>query len=194
MSRWIAVTVPTLLTLAFSLEAGAQQNGTAMVAAADGTTYQAVTEIQTREERVLRPQTATEYQTYQQTYMTPVTEYRWVSRLRGAWNPFTPSYWTHNLEPFTRWEQRPATVQMPVARTEWVEEKRTTHVPVTTYRSVGGGTTYASSPAGGTRVQGPAMAARTTVSGSTNVALNSERYGSQMLPNDPPRDGWTGRR
>jgi hypothetical protein len=52
------------------------------------------------------------------------------------WNPFAQPYWTHNLEPFTRWETRPGTVQVPVARTDWVEETRTAQVPITEYRTV----------------------------------------------------------
>jgi hypothetical protein len=92
--------------------------------------------LQTREQKVYRPQVTTQYQTYQQTYLTPVTQYTWVPRLRGRWNPFANPYWAHELAPMTHWEARPSTVQVPVARTDWVEETRTTQVPVTTYRTV----------------------------------------------------------
>jgi hypothetical protein len=95
-----------------------------------------VTEYQPREQKVYRPQVTTQYQTYQQTYFTPVTQYQYVPRLRGQWNPFIQPYWVHELHPTTRWEARPTSVQIPVARTDWVEETRTTHVPVTTYRTV----------------------------------------------------------
>ena len=59
-----------------------------------------------------------------------------ASFAKSAWNPLGTPYWTHELRPVTRWEARPATVQVPVARTNWVEETRTTQVPVTTYRTV----------------------------------------------------------
>ena len=133
------------------------------------------TEIQTRQDKVYRPQVRTEYQTYQQTYLTPVTEYRWVPRLRGTLNPFVAPYWAHELVPTTRWEARPATVQVPVARTEWVEETRTTQVPVTTYRTVP--EEYTSRVA-----VGPAPAGATT----TSVAM--QPIGGQQLKSDPPRD------
>lgn len=138
------------------------------------------TEYQTREQKVYRPQVTTEYRTYQQTYLTPVTEYQWVPRLRGWWNPFAPPYWTHEWAPVTRWEVRPATVQIPVARTDWVEETRTTQVPVITYRTVP--EEYTS------RV---AVSAAPTE--ATNVASRS--VGSQQLQKDPPREPspWTDR-
>lgn len=77
-----------------------------------------VVEYQTREHKVYRPQVTTQYQTYRQTYYTPVTEYRYVPRLRGQWNPFMQPYWVNELQPTTRWEARPANVQVPVARTD----------------------------------------------------------------------------
>ena len=76
------------------------------------------TEIQTRQQQVYRPQVTTEYQTYQQTYLTPVTRYQYVPHLRNWWNPITGAYWTHDLQPVTQWEARPATVQVPVAQHE----------------------------------------------------------------------------
>lgn len=113
---------------------------------ADGRTYRVTknyvprtvptTEVRKREETVYRPEVTTTYQTYQQTYLTPVTEYRWVSRMRGRWNPFQEPCWTHDIEPVTRWESRPATVQVPVTTTNWVAERRTVETPVTTYRTV----------------------------------------------------------
>lgn len=113
---------------------------------ADGVTYKVtrrvsqglapMTEMQTREEKVLRPRTNTQYQAYQQSYLTPVTEYRWVSRLKGRWNPLVQPYWAQQLEPFTRWENRLSTVHVPTTSTEWVEERRTVQTPVTTYRTV----------------------------------------------------------
>ncbi len=128
------------------------------------------TELQTREQKVYRPQVTTQYQAYQQTYLTPVTEYQWVSRMHGWWNPFQQPYYTHELAPVTRWEARPATVQVPVARTDWVEETRTTQVPVTTYRTVP-----------------EEYTSRVAVSAApTDVSVASRPIGGQRLDNDPP--------
>ena len=113
---------------------------------ADGVTYKVTrrvsqqlaptTQMQTREEKVYHPRVTTKYQQVQQSYLTPVTEYRWVSRLRGRWNPFVQPYWAQQLEPVTRWESRPTLVQVPTTSTDWVEEKRVVQTPVTTYRTV----------------------------------------------------------
>lgn len=126
-------------------DASAQQS-TTYETDANGVTYRVTrnvthqtvpqTEIQTREEKVMKPRVTTQYQTYQQSYLTPKTQYRWVSRMRGRWNPFVQPYWAQQLEPVTTWENRPATVQVPVTSTDWVEERRTVQVPVTTYRTV----------------------------------------------------------
>jgi len=129
------------------------------------------TEYQTREQKVYRPQVTTDYQSYQQMYSVPVTEYRWVSRQHGWWNPLAKSYWTHNLEPFTRWETRPGTVQVPTARTDWVEETRTSQVPVTVYRTVP--EEYTSRVAVSVSPSGTSVASRPT---------------SQQLDSDPPRN------
>jgi hypothetical protein len=108
-------------------------------------------------------------------YSTPVTEYRWVSRMRGRWNPFAQPYWSHNLEPFTRWETRPGTVQVPTARTDWVEEVRTSQVPVTVYRTVP--EEYTSRVA----VSVP------PTSGENGTSVASRPF-SQRLDSDIPRD------
>jgi hypothetical protein len=145
------------------------------------------TEYETREEHVYRPQQATDYQNFQQTYAIPVTEYRWVSRLNGWWNPFSRPYWTHHLEPFTRWDYRAATVQVPMAKTEWVEETRTVQVPVTRYRTVENTSTSRvalSVPTGGTAPQ-TLVAERSAPAVAPRVA---DRYGSERLASDPPRE------
>jgi hypothetical protein len=140
------------------------------------------TEYQTREQKVYRPQVTTEYQSYQHTYLTPVTEYQWEPHLRNWWSPFGDAYWTHELRPVTRWEARPATVQIPVARTNWVEETRTTQVPVTTYRTVPEEYTQkvveSVAPRGST--MGPGDANATAVASRTPI-------GGQQLQSDPPR-------
>jgi hypothetical protein len=151
----------------------------------DGVTYKVTkqvvhrsiptTEIQTREQKLYRPQVRTEYQSYQQTYLTPVTEYQWVPRLYGRWNPFINPYWAHELAPTTRWEARPSTVQVPVSRTEWVEETRTTQVPVTTYRTVP--EEYTSR-----------VAVSVTPGGAPSTSIVSRPIGSQQLQSDPPRE------
>ena len=136
------------------------------------------TEYQTREQKVLRPQVTTDVQTYQQMYVTPVTEYRWVSRLRGAWNPFAQPYWTHNLEPFTRWETRPGTVQIPTARTDWVEETRTAQVPVTTYRPANEESV----------VRTPISVPPSSSLGTASAPAVASRPFGQQLQSDPPRE------
>jgi uncharacterized membrane protein len=62
-----------------------------------------------------------------------------------------------------------------VARTEWVEETRTTQVPVTTYRTVP--EEYTS------RV---AVSAAPTDAATTSIV--SRPIGSQQLQSDPPRE------
>jgi hypothetical protein len=133
-----------------------------------------VTEYQTREQKVYRPQVSTQYQSYQQTYYTPVTQYQYVPRLRGQFNPFMPPYWTHELQPTTRWEARPATVQIPVARTDWVEETRTSQVPVTTYRTV--------------PEEYTSRVAVSVAPGGADTNVASRPIGGQQLTKDPPAE------
>jgi hypothetical protein len=143
------------------------------------------TRYEERTQKVYRPQVTTDYQTYQQNYMTPVTEYRWVSRMHGWWNPFAQPYWTHNLEPVTRWETRPGTVQVPVARTDWVEETRTAQVPVTEYRTVNDQVT--------TRTALSVPPASNSMSPGGGTAIATRPQGQQMS-SDPPRQStspWT---
>lgn len=138
------------------------------------------TEMQTRQSTVLQPQTVTQMQTYQQTYVTPVTEYRWVSRRRGMLNPFVQPYWTHQLEPFTRWETRPATVQVPTTQTTYVPVQQTTQVPVVTYKSA---------PA--TRiVKTPISVAPSNTLSQPATAVASVPVGGQRMESDPPRVGF----
>lgn len=139
------------------------------------------TEIQTREQKVYRPQVTTEYQSYQQTYLTPVTQYQWEPHLRNWWSPFGDAYWTHELRPVTRWEARPATVQVPVAKTNWVEETRTVQVPVTTYR------TAQSEVVAKTPIGPAATGATPGPAGSTATAVASRPIGGQQYQSDPPR-------
>jgi hypothetical protein len=137
------------------------------------------TEIQTREQKVYQPQVTTEYQSYQQTYLTPVTQYQWEPHLRNWWSPFGDAYWTHELRPVTRWEARPATVQIPVARTNWIETTQTTQVPVTTYRPAQAEVVYKEPVGPSGSNLGPAS--------STTTSIASRPIGGQQLQSDPPR-------
>lgn len=138
------------------------------------------TEYQPREQKVYRPQVTTEIQSYQQTYLTPVTQYQYVPHLRNRWNPFVAPYWTHDLQPVTRWESRPATVQVPVARTNWVESTVTTQVPVTTYRTVADEHTYR-------EIVSVAPNSAPVASAAPVTTVASRPMGSQQLQSDPPR-------
>jgi hypothetical protein len=168
----------------------AQGQATSQVVQENGVTYQVTkevynqmvptTEMQTRQSTVLQPQTVTQMQTYQQTYVTPVTEYRWVARRRGALNPFVQPYWTHQLEPFTRWESRPATVQVPTTQTTYVPVQQTTQVPVVTYKAVQGERI----------VKTPLSLAPGTTLSQPATAVASVPVGGQRMDSDPPRVGF----
>jgi hypothetical protein len=97
--------------------------------------------------------------------------------MHGWWNPFGRPYWTHHAEPFTYYQKQPASVQVPVARTEWVEETRTAQVPVTSYRTVQ--EEYTSRVA--------VSATPTTIAIGGQPASIATRYGSQQMQSDPPR-------
>jgi hypothetical protein len=81
----------------------------------------------------------------------------------------------HELHPTTRWEARPSSVHIPDARTDWVEETRTTQVPVTTYRTV---------PEEITR-----KVAISAAPGASDVSIASRPIGGQQLNQDPPAQG-----
>ena len=138
------------------------------------------TEIQTREQKVYQPQVTTEYQAYQQTYLTPVTQYQWEPHLRHPLGILGTPYWTHELRPVTRWEARPATVQVPVAKTNWVETTHTTQVPVTTYRPAPRRIRYRS---GGRSLR---FEPGSCESNATSVASRTP-VGGQQYQGDPPR-------
>lgn len=156
----------------------------------DNTWQQSVpyTEMESRTKSVYQPQQTTQVQSYQQTYAVPVTEYRWVQRLRGWWNPLTPAYYSHHLEPVTRWNYQSATVQVPVTSTNWVAATQTTQVPVTKYRTVSNTST--------TRVAisaAPSSIAPSSLGPQSTVPVIASRpakgpYGSVRIENDPPRE------
>ena len=173
----------TVVSLASA--ATAQDTSSSIETGPDGVTYRVTrqvvqktiptTEYQTRQQEVYRPQVTTNYHSYQQTTLAPVTEYQWVPRLEGRWNPFIQPYWTHQLAPVTRWEARPTTVNVPVSRTDWVKETRTTQVPVTTYRTIP--EEYISR-----------VAVSATPSTTTAIASAPAPIGGQQLQSDPPRE------
>lgn len=168
------------------------QSTSQIVQGADGVTYQETrtvtqrmlptTEYQTRQEQVYTPQVSTTIQSYQQTHLTPVTEYRWVSRRRGLLNPFSEPYWQHQLEPFTRWESRPATVQVPVTSTQWVAGTRTVQTPVTTYKAVN---EEVVSRVAISVAPGAAPASQPATAIASRPQLTP--LGGQQLQSDPPR-------
>jgi hypothetical protein len=142
------------------------------------------TEYQAREQKVYRPQLTTEYQSYQHTYYTPVTEYQIVPRLHHPFNILGPSYWSHEYVPVTRWEARPATVQIPVSRTNWVEGTQVAQVPVTTYRTTQEEEYH--KVAIGVTPTGVAPGANVAGSAPT-ASVASRPIGGQQLQSDPPR-------
>lgn len=152
------------------------------------------TEMQTREEKVYTPRVTTQYQSYQQSYLSPVTEYRWVSRMKGRWNPFTQPYWAQQLEPFTRWESRQSTVQVPTSKTDWVEQRRVVQTPVTTYRTVQNETVsrVAVNSVPAAVPSSPAPATFTPVETPMIASQSGGLVGGTRLQSDPPRtaSGW----
>lgn len=195
------LTIWIFASSAFLLAASAGAQVTTTTEVVDGVTYQVTkrvverslptTEYQTREEKYYRPQVSTQYQTHQQTYLTPVTQYQLVPRLAGRWNPFVQPYWTYEYAPVTRWEARPATVQIPLAKTDWVEEKRTLQVPVTTYKTVkeeyiskvAQSVTPLSAPP---RTFAADQSATSIASQPTTGGWRGSDVSSQQLTNDPP--------
>lgn len=185
------------LCLASLAGVAAAQTTTQIVQGADGVTYQETrtvtqrmvptTQMQTTQQQVYTPQVATSYQSYQQNYLTPVTEYRWVSRRRGVFNPFVAPYWQHQLEPFTRWENRPATVQVPVTTTNWVAATQTIQTPVTSYKPVQEETV---SRVALSATPSAAPSTTPTWQSATAIASSSPQLspiGGQRLESDPPR-------
>lgn len=92
------------------------------------------TRYEQREQTVYRERYDAEIRETSQTYFTPVTEYRWVTVLKGRWNPFSQPYLAPEYKPVTTWQAREHIIRTPVARRELVPEKRIVQVPVTTQR------------------------------------------------------------
>ena len=135
------------------------------------------TRLETREQTVYREQYQRQVNESVRSVVTPVTEYRWVTVMRGRWNPFSQPYYTQELAPVRRWETRQEVVQTPVYRRELVPETRTVQVPITTQR-----------------VATEEVIRRVAVSGSAPAAANvaTQASGNSLggvarLENDPPR-------
>jgi hypothetical protein len=140
------------------------------------------TEWQTREQTVYRPQLRTEMRETLRTYSMPVTHHEWITRMHGRWNPFTTPYFTHHLVPVTRWERRAELIKLPVVKREWVREKRTVSVPLTSLR-VAQEKVIRRTPVAGA----PATAPSPRVS-LRSSAINQAAFGT-ALDGDPPRHG-----
>lgn len=192
-----AAVLASICLTSFATQATGQTTSQ-IVQGADGVTYQETrtvtqrliptTEMQTRHEQVYTPQVATTYQHYQQNNLTPVTEYRWVSRRKGVYNPFVRPYWAHQLEPVTRWENRAATVKVPITTTNWIAGTRTVQTPVVTYKSVPEETV--------TKVALSASPSAAPMSQSATAFASrppTSPIGGQQMHSDPPRTaiGWT---
>lgn len=139
------------------------------------------THYETRERTVYREQYHTAIDESVRHVLTPVTEYRWVTVLKGRWNPFAQPYLAHELRPVQRWETRQHIIRTPIRHRELVPVTRTVQVPVTTHR-----------------MAEAEVITRVAVSGSpssapaANVAAappNNGVGGVARLENDPPRGG-----
>ncbi|MCA9246962.1 MAG: hypothetical protein KDA42_07605 [Planctomycetales bacterium] len=153
----------------------------------DGLTYKEtrrlvqrpVNEIQyeQREQTVYREQLHTDLVETSRTYHHPVTEYRWVTVLKGRWNPLVQPYFTQQLMPVQTWQPREHIIRTPVQRRELIPETRTVQVPVSKQR-------VAQEEMISRVVVGPASGASSVAgvaNGSTPVG------GVARMENDPPR-------
>jgi hypothetical protein len=93
------------------------------------------TRYEDRERTVYRPRVVHETRTSYRTYHTPVTQYELKPYWIGRWNPFVQPVQAWRQVPRTHWEVRSEPIDVPVIRQEWVAEKQTYRVPVTTMRT-----------------------------------------------------------
>ena len=87
-----------------------------------------------REQTVYREKLQTNVVESARTYHHPVTEYRWVTVMRGRWNPLVQPYFTQELMPVHSWQPREHIIRTPVQSRELIPEKRVVQVPVSTQR------------------------------------------------------------
>lgn len=159
-----------------------------------------VTVMRDQQQTVYAPQNTTNTIRRQQLYSVPITEYKMVSKLRGRWNPFVKPYWTHRLEPVTRWQQQVATVEIPVTQTSWVPQVRTVQVPATEMRTeqreivrrvAMGPASTGLANAGQPAATADGWASVST-RGATIAAVPTGPVGGIAMKSDPPRrsSGW----
>jgi hypothetical protein len=178
----------TALTLVFSLASWVAHADEVRYFEQDGLTYKEtrrvvqrpVNEIkyEQREQTVYRENLQTEVVETSRTYHHPVTEYRWVTVMKGRWNPLVQPYLTQQLIPIQSWQPREHIIRTPVQRRELIPEKRVVQVPVSTQR-----------------VAQEEVITRVVVgsagNGAANVAAGPSSMGSMggvaRLDNDPPR-------
>ena len=89
------------------------------------------TQYEDRQRTVYRPRLVHETRRSYRTYHTPVTQYELRPHLIGRWDRFVQPVQTWRYVPRTHWEVRSEPVDVPVTRQEWVAEKQTYRVPVT---------------------------------------------------------------
>jgi len=134
----------TALALVSSLTISAARADEVRYYEQDGLTYKEtrrviqrpVNEIkyEQRAQTVYREKLNTEMVESSRTYNHPVTEYRWMTVMRGRWNPLVQPYFTQELVPVRYWQPREHIVRTPVQRRELIPEKRVVQVPVSTQR------------------------------------------------------------
>ncbi len=197
MKIWIPVVATLAAMSALVAQSSAQQVKTREEVDDNGTRYlvteqtvqqtESYIDYETRTQQVYRPQQSTQVKSFQHTFAIPVTEYRMVSRLKGQWNPFQNPYWTHKLEPQTRWHYHPTTVQIPTTQTNWVEVTQTVQVPVTRYRTKDILITRREPIAPGSSGSGIRSLGPTQTTPVVATRRTPGRYGSQRITSDPPR-------
>jgi hypothetical protein len=130
---------------------------------------------------VYREQYQTEIDESVRQVLTPVTEYRWVTVLKGRWNPFVQPYLAHELRPVRRWESRQHIIRTPVRHRELVPVTSTVQVPVTTHRMAESEVI--------TRVAVSGSPSSTPAANVASAGPDNGLGGVARLENDPPRRG-----
>lgn len=90
------------------------------------------TEYEERQQTVYRQKVTTDTRQSHFTVYVPITHYRWEAYQTGVFNPFVPVRTAYRWVPFTRWEPRTTTLDVPVTQQQWVPETKTVKVPVRT--------------------------------------------------------------
>lgn len=122
----------------------------------------------------------------------PVTRHAWQPRWHGQWNILQGPHLAYHLVPYTNWELRQQTIQVPTTRREVVPEMRTVRVPQTNLRhedrvEVPHGPVGTTAPhASSKTAQPPANVFRRP---TQNVDQREVYGGVARLEDDPPRYG-----